>query len=514
MSTFISKILDNITTRIMFIIYVMIILVTVFFITFGYFNQLSLQEERQYDKLKAIVTSIAINIEGDQHELLMSIISNKEPQINQQQDSIYSKINNQLSQAVELNSLNSAMYTLVYSQEQDVFKYGVRSDDYKDLNNEYKQYPPVLKEKMAEGGTIPMYTSENGIWLSAFHPIHNSNGEVVAILEADIDFSEFKELVNTTYLNQAIIAIIVILFIAILLLPYSRRILIADEKKKKLFLKQKLLLEESNKEIKASISYAKRIQSAILPSIRVVKENLELSFILYKPKDIVAGDFYWMEPFINESNSKGVLFAACDCTGHGVPGAMVSVICNNALNRAVREFKLTAPGEILDKTREIVMEEFEKSDDEVKDGMDISLASFEYLESGNQRKAIIKWAGANNPLWILKKDDEQMTEVKPDKQPIGKYDRISSFTTHEIILEKEDIVYLFTDGYQDQFGGVNEINGKEGGKKLKAAVFKKLLISLRNEPIEKQKDLIDNYFETWKGNLDQVDDVCVIGVKI
>lgn len=498
----------------MFIIYVMIILVTVFFIVFGYFNQLSLQEERQYDKLKAIVSSVAINIQGDQHEMIMANSATNEVEQKKLTDSLYATINENLALAVQLNSLNSAMYTLVYSEEQDVFKYGVRSDEYIDLNNEYEQYPPILKEKMNEGGTIPMYTSENGIWLSAFHPIHNSKGEVVAILEADIDFSEFKTLVNDSYLNQAIIAIVVILCIAILLLPYSRRILLADERKKELFLKQKMLLEVSNREIKASISYAKRIQSAILPPNRIVKENLEQSFILYKPKDIVAGDFYWMETFVDASDSKGVLFAACDCTGHGVPGAMVSVICNNALNRAVREFKLIEPAKILDKTREIVIEEFEKSDDEVKDGMDISLASFQYIESGNQQKAIIKWAGANNPLWILKKTDDLITEVKPDKQPIGKYDLINAFTTHQIILEREDMVYLFTDGYQDQFGGENEVNGKQGGKKLKAAVFQKLLISIRDEPIDKQKDLINNYFETWKGNLEQVDDVCVICVRI
>lgn len=492
----------------------MIILVTVFFIVFGYFNQLSLQEERQYDKLKAIVSSVAINIQGDQHEMIMANSATNEVEQKKLTDSLYATINEKLALAVQLNSLNSAMYTLVYSEEQDVFKYGVRSDEYIDLNNEYEQYPPILKEKMNEGGTIPMYTSENGIWLSAFHPIHNSKGEVVAILEADIDFSEFKTLVNDSYLNQAIIAIVVILCIAILLLPYSRRILLADERKKKLFLKQKLLLEESNREIKASISYAKRIQSAILPPNRIVKENLEQSFILYKPKDIVAGDFYWMESFAESSGSKGLLFAACDCTGHGVPGAMVSVICNNALNRAVREFKITEPGKILDKTRQIVIEEFEKSDDEVKDGMDISLASFRFISTGDNTKAIIQWAGANNPLWVLKKGEDVMTEIKPDKQPIGKYDRIKAFTTHEITLDKDDMVYLFTDGYQDQFGGEKERNGKIGGKKLKAAVFKNLLISVRNESIDKQKELINTYFEKWKGHLEQVDDVCVIGVRI
>ncbi|HEY9082321.1 MAG TPA: tetratricopeptide repeat protein, partial [Vicingaceae bacterium] len=157
--------------------------------------------------------------------------------------------------------------------------------------------------------------------------------------------------------------------------------------------KQKHLVEEKNREITDSITYAKRIQNAILPSDTTVKEYLPNNFILYLPKDIIAGDFYWLE-----HKDDNILFAAADCTGHGVPGAMVSVVCNNALNRTVREYGLTNPAEILNKTREIVVQEFEKSDDDVKDGMDISLCCLEL--SGSY--ATLQWAGANNPLWIIR----------------------------------------------------------------------------------------------------------------
>ncbi|MDF1672903.1 MAG: tetratricopeptide repeat protein [Vicingaceae bacterium] len=251
-------------------------------------------------------------------------------------------------------------------------------------------------------------------------------------------------------------------------------------------------LEEKNKEITDSIQYAKRIQNAILPPNKVVKEYLQESFIYYKPKDIVAGDFYWLE------HSEGkVLFAAADCTGHGVPGAMVSVVCNNGLNRSVREYGLTDPGKILDKTREIVVEEFEKSEDEVKDGMDIALCSLE----GNT----LKYAGAHNPLWVIR--DGELLETKANKQPIGQFDNPEPYTTHTLELEKGDSLYIFSDGYADQFGG-------EKGKKLKTANFKQLLLSIHKESMDKQKQLIDEAFEKWKGNLEQLDDVCVIGVKI
>ncbi len=253
-------------------------------------------------------------------------------------------------------------------------------------------------------------------------------------------------------------------------------------------------LEEKNTEILDSINYAKRIQSAILPPEKLVKECLQNSFVLYKPKDIVAGDFYWMEP-VGDS----ILFAAADCTGHGVPGAMVSVVCNNGLNRSVREYGLIEPGDILSKTREIVISEFEKSEEEVKDGMDVALCSLE--------GRTLKYAGAHNPLWIIRKDSAQVEEVKAHKQPIGKYGESTPYPTHIVELSEGDTFYIFSDGYADQFGG-------EKGKKFKTANFKRLLLSIQNETIERQRELIDEGFENWKGSIEQLDDVCVIGVRV
>ncbi len=281
---------------------------------------------------------------------------------------------------------------------------------------------------------------------------------------------------------------------------------------------QRDIIQVKNKEILDSIQYAKRIQNAILPPLKVVKEYLQESFILYKPKDIVAGDFYWMEtinsgglsvvsgesPSLNAHHSQLVLFAAADCTGHGVPGAMVSVVCNNGLNRSVREYGLTDPGEILNKTREIVIAEFEKSEDEVKDGMDIALCSLK-LPSREGLGSVLKYAGANNPLWIIR--DGEIIETKADKQPIGKFDELMPYTTHTFELQKGDSIYIFSDGYVDQFGG-------EKGKKFKAQALRDLLLSIQGESMEKQQLIINQTFENWKGNLEQIDDVCVIGVKI
>ncbi len=268
-------------------------------------------------------------------------------------------------------------------------------------------------------------------------------------------------------------------------------------------------LDEKNTEVMDSIKYAKRIQSAILPSDKTLDVNLQNYFVLYKPKDIVAGDFYWMEKSsgFNQTNET-ILLAVADCTGHGVPGALVSVVCNNALNRSVKEFGLSDPGKILDKTREIVISEFEKSDEDVKDGMDISMIALEKQSENGER--IIRWAGANNPLWVLKKNSSEILDIKPDKKPIGKFDNDSPYRTHQITVEAGDILYLFSDGYADQFGGIKHPNGK----KLKTTGMKDLLLSIRNQSLSEQKKSMDVFIENWKGTIEQNDDICVIGVMI
>ncbi|MCW3076770.1 MAG: protein serine/threonine phosphatase [Bacteroidetes bacterium] len=262
--------------------------------------------------------------------------------------------------------------------------------------------------------------------------------------------------------------------------------------------KQKHKVEEHQKEIIDSITYAKRLQEAILPPKEFVTQYLPQNFILYKPKDLVAGDFYWAESVGNK-----FLIAAADSTGHGVPGAMVSVVCSNALNRSLKEFGLTDPGQLLEKTRDLVLETFSKSSSEVKDGMDISLLSIEK----NEGVIKLKWAGANNPLWYLLPNTTELSEIKANKQPIGKTDYPTPFTTHEIEYTRGTTFYLFTDGFADQFGG-------EKGKKFKYKQLSELLIQISHLNISEQRDVLSDKFESWKGHLEQVDDVCIIGVRL
>lgn len=287
--------------------------------------------------------------------------------------------------------------------------------------------------------------------------------------------------------------------------------------------KQKDLIAEKNKEIVDSITYAKRLQEAILPSVESIQKQLPRSFVLYKPKDIVAGDFYWMHVI----NGHQILIAVADCTGHGVPGAMVSVVCANALNAAVKEFKLSEPAKILDKVNELVEEAFGKSASEVRDGMDISLLKIERINDHPDnklpkgkliipkgqslaevieanKKFNIEWAGANNPLWYVA--NGEWKEIKADKQPVGKFINRKPFTNNSIQLKVSDSLFLISDGFADQFGG-------EQGKKIKNKFLKELLYKNSSQDPQQQKQTLEKEFDQWKGEYEQVDDVCIIGIK-
>ena len=255
-------------------------------------------------------------------------------------------------------------------------------------------------------------------------------------------------------------------------------------------------LEEQHNEIKDSIKYAKRIQNAILPNVELMKENFKDCYVLYMPKDVVAGDFFWMEK-IDDS----IYFAAADCTGHGVPGAMISVICSNALSKALLEDGIRSTGKLLDKTRELVIQNLAKSGEEVKDGMDISLCCL------NLKTRVLYSSGANNPVLILRKESSDFDIIKADRQPVGLFSHAKPFKEHKTQLEKGDKVYIFTDGYQDQFGG-------EKGKKLMPKKFKKLLLDSNQLSMDQQRETLENEFNSWRGELEQIDDVCVIGVEI
>lgn len=260
--------------------------------------------------------------------------------------------------------------------------------------------------------------------------------------------------------------------------------------------KQKNEIEHQKNEIIDSITYAQRIQFAILPTMENIQCVFPESFVLFKPKDIVAGDFYWMK-----SAGDCHFIAAADCTGHGVPGAMVSVVCSNALNTAVNELKLVDTGLILDKTKEIVVGTFEKSNQEVKDGMDISLLRIRQYENNFFE---IQWSGANNSLLFV--EGKELKEIKPTKQSISKTYETLSFVTHQIDLAEPAMFYLITDGYADQFG--------KNGKKFMKKRLRELLENIHHLEPEIQKRELDMTIIEWMDGVEQTDDISIIGIRL
>jgi tetratricopeptide (TPR) repeat protein len=259
--------------------------------------------------------------------------------------------------------------------------------------------------------------------------------------------------------------------------------------------KQKKLVEEKNKEITDSILYARRIQDAILPDEELWKKLLPDSFVLYLPKDIVAGDFYWLV-----ETDDYIFVASADCTGHGVPGAMVSVTCSHALNITVLEEKITNTNEILNRTREIVIKQLQSQQQEqLQDGMDICL-----VRINKSNRLQIQYSGANRPLVVI--NNGELKEYTPDKQPIGYHEGATPFNAQDIEIEKGSYLYLFTDGYADQFGG-------EKNKKLGAKRWKKILLELAQKSTEEQFEYLKDFFQKWKGDSFQTDDVTVIGIR-
>lgn len=313
------------------------------------------------------------------------------------------------------------------------------------------------------------------------------------IAQKELDLK--NEQLNTVEAKSKVTQLIFVIALFFVVIVFVVFILVRARKLNAKINLQKMMLEEKNTEITDSINYAKRIQSAILPSSDYFKKHLPESFIFYQPKDIVAGDFYWMQTFENN-----ILFAAADCTGHGVPGALVSVVCSNSLNQSLKDLKTSSTVEIIENTRTLVKEQFTKGDEKnVSDGMDIALCSI------NQLTNEIEFTGANNPLWIVR--DKELIELKGDKQPVGKHFKEKPFTQHKYQLKKGDMLYVFSDGYADQFGGPK-------GKKFMYKQLKNLLIEISLESIIKQHQILASNFENWKGDLEQLDDVCVIGVRV
>ncbi|PLX12939.1 MAG: hypothetical protein C0594_01875, partial [Marinilabiliales bacterium] len=269
--------------------------------------------------------------------------------------------------------------------------------------------------------------------------------------------------------------------------------------------KQKEEIELIHEEVSQSIDYATRIQSSILPEQKVLNNFMENHFVIFMPKDKVSGDFYWWAHIEDHT-----VITVADCTGHGVPGAFMSMLGVSFLREIVTKEYITHPGVILRKLRKEIIKSLKQSGElgSQKDGMDMSLVSLDHKEGNHM------WAGANNPLYLIKNNEQSevsFMEIKGDKMPIAIYERMERFTTHELKLEKGDRLYLFSDGYPDQFGGTK-------GKKYKYKAFKKLITETVSLSMDAQCEKMENELHSWMfdygKNYEQIDDITVLGIEL
>lgn len=317
--------------------------------------------------------------------------------------------------------------------------------------------------------------------------------------DAEIQFREVESKQRATQRNAFLIGFVLIGLLALVILKSLRDKQKANAKLSEAYdvieLKNKIV-EEKNKNITDSINYARRIQSALLASSALLKRNLPEYFVLYMPKDIVSGDFYWAH-----QSEDSFLVCTGDCTGHGVPGAFMSLLSISSLNEIVIEKKTTEPNLVLDALREKIIRVMNPEGTLQKsyEGMDGSLCRYNFATSE------LSFSTANNGVWIV--SDGKLNEYKGDKQPIGFHSDPRPFELKTVKLKKKDVIYTYTDGFADQFGG-------EKGKKFKYKQLQTLLLSIADQPMEDQKKVLEKSLKDWKGDFEQVDDVLLIGVRV
>ena len=372
-------------------------------------------------------------------------------------------------------------------------------NDYENAYNFNKKYH-ILKDTIFNENTHQQISE-----LETKYETEKKEQEIIN--QKEINTHQKRQLLMST-----IGALIILVFLILMVLQYVQK-----RKANIILAKQKKEIEDIHYEISESINYAKRLQSAVLPQTEILDKHLSDYFVLFKPKDKVSGDFYWWTHFDNRT-----VIAVADCTGHGVPGAFMSMLGISYLREIVQKEHISDTGAILNRLREEIINVLKQQGavDEQKDGMDMAIVFIDHDSK------VLKYSGANNPLYLITKEDRAIYgakkfndlpsfyEFKPDKMPIAIYDKMSDFTTHKVQLKEGDQLYMFSDGFVDQFGGTNEFMRQTGGKKFKYKQYRRLLLEGAHKPMLAQRDILNSAFEDWKGTLDQIDDVVVVGIKV
>lgn len=404
------------------------------------------------------------------------------------------------AKAARTNELKTPIYTLSFDSATNHFYGGIASNGPQTYGWYYVSPPDKLYQVYRSGGVIGQFEDDHGTWLSAVAPLKTSNGNVFAVIEADYPFDSFMEEARNELVNSVFISFIVMIMVISITYPALRQILKEEELSKQQLEMASAIIREKNSEIKSSLEYASTIQEKVLPTDPEMCSFFRESFVFNKPKDIVSGDFYWFYP-LTETQA---LVAVADCTGHGVPGALMSIMGHSYLNEIVLQDNWKSPADILEQLNEKIYETFLSDNAERKegtDGMDIGLCLID------KQRGKILFSGARRPLAVI--SDAEIDLIDGTKRGIGEHYLTSeiAFENHEIELKTDSMYFLFSDGLQDQFGG-------DSGKKLMKKRVNEWLKDLSETPSELRCEWLDTRLAEWKGNNQQVDDICLLGFSV
>lgn len=491
MSHLIRHIFQNRSTRILVYFYLIIIALGVFFVVSNYYSQKEFIEKCTYAQLKPIAKMAASQVDVYRLKSLLEEYPNKDDIAFYDQNDNYLKLHYDLKHVYDLEEVKSPIYILVYDEKSDVFRYVVRSDRKVFYLHEYRNYPKLLKELMEtkQGGTLPLYMSDKGEWLSAIEPILDNQGTLIGIVEVDENDKVYFDKLRRTFVREFIFIAIGIILIALIMLPMVKKILREEKKQLEEITHQRDTIEEFSNEVQASVRYASELQGAMLPDA-ISEEVFKNAVVVNQPRDIVSGDFRWYK-----ETDKYCYVSVADCTGHGVPGAMLSMIGSTILNGYMSNSKDPTPAELLSELDKQFTSTINSNTTSGRpDGMDIAMMRMckEHTE--------VLFAGALSDLHYLQ--DGEMHRIKGDRYPVGGgnfYRKEAGYVDHELDVHNASHFFLFSDGFQDQFGG-------EKGKKLGRKRWVEILKSACDVPHTRRATEIEKRIRQYQGEHLQVDD--------
>ena len=484
--------------RIYITVYGGLILLSAYFIRHNYNAQLRSAEDSTLSKLYGIASTLSEQVDRGALKDLFDAFPLQGDTSGLSENQTFQMYSQLFNRTVIANRLKTPIYTLTYDSVGDKFIGGIASNGQGSYGWHYESPPEKLKSIYHSGGTIPPFKDDHGTWLTAVCPLRDSEGNVFAVIEADYPFDSFILEARNELLDGLLVSVLVMILVGFITYPILNKVLRDEEQSTAALEVANKAISEKNEEVKSSLEYARTIQETMLPTPDEMNSFLASCMVFNKPRDIVSGDFYWF----HQINDAKAMVAVGDCTGHGVPGALMSIMGQSYLDELVVEQQLDSPAKILERLNQKVRATFGNSDQkDGTDGMDIGICLID------KDKSELTFSGARRPMTIVSAADT--SQLKGTRRGIGEHYLATNVPFEEttISLNGDATYYLCTDGLQDQFGGPT-------GKKLMRKRVLNWLTDLETKPISTRSVELNKLLVEWKGELEQIDDICVLGFSV